>query len=277
MTNRIAVIALLLLATTVFFGCEKGPEGKLRGTYLNPNKTATMTVSGDKLAVSGGPMTITMDYKVVKTDGNKLTLEIAPPTGPKREMIATVADDSLVIENNFMFGGHWTREGAEGSTKSNKDQPRDTAQQTLASADAKDKERDARDLCAKNLRKIGEAMLLYSNDHRGNYPADLKELLKTQEISPAEFVCPATGTAAAPGKTRDEQVAALAEHCSYVYMPGLTTRIASECVEAYEPLSNHHDEGSHILWGDGHVSFESKAKAEGIIASLMQGKNPPNR
>ena len=44
--------------------------------------------------------------------------------------------------------------------------------------------------CASNLRQIGQAILLYSQDHDGQYPDDFATLLLTEDITSEVFVCP---------------------------------------------------------------------------------------
>src|SRR2546421_370576 len=40
-----------------------------------------------------------------------------------------------------------------------------------------------RDKCHKQLRAIGQAMMLYANEHSGRYPADAGELIVDQDIT----------------------------------------------------------------------------------------------
>src|SRR5690349_1481742 len=115
--------------------------------------------------------------------------------------------------------------------------------------------------CASNLRMIGQAILLYSNENRGAYPPSFNVLLTTEDISADVFNCPTSSDTPAPGTTPQQQAAALntAGHLSYVYVgSGLTNRAGASTVVAYEPLTNHND-GCNILWGDGHVSWVNKS------------------
>src|SRR5687767_11571303 len=113
--------------------------------------------------------------------------------------------------------------------------------------------------CAANLRMIGQAELLYSNENRGQLSPDFPGILTTQDIDSSVFVCPSTNDTPAPGATPQAQAQVLHKggHCSYVYVPGQTNAASAEAVIAYEPLTNHNGDGSNFLWGDGHVSFES--------------------
>jgi predicted Zn finger-like uncharacterized protein/prepilin-type processing-associated H-X9-DG protein len=132
--------------------------------------------------------------------------------------------------------------------------------------------------CASNMRQIGQALLLYANDNRGAYPPDFVPLLLTQDITAEVFVCPSTNTKpAAPGGTPQQQAAALLpQHCTYVYLPGHNNAAGADVVIVYEPITNHDGDGSNFLWGDGHVSFETKQTAAAMIKSLEAGQNPPS-
>lgn len=109
MKRKWITIFPVLIASVLVIGCEKGPERKMHGTYVNSNQKATLQMTADKMVVSGGPLTITADYKVVNVSGNDLTIEVTAPNTPKGNMVVTVSDDSLLIQNNFLFGGRWTR------------------------------------------------------------------------------------------------------------------------------------------------------------------------
>jgi prepilin-type processing-associated H-X9-DG protein len=113
--------------------------------------------------------------------------------------------------------------------------------------------------CASNLRQIGQAAQLFANDHNGNFP-----------------------DTAAPGPDSKTQASNLRSggHLSYVYVgkglsavtgPGAT----GKAVVAYEPLTNHANAGTNVLFADGHVEFFPAAQAKQIIADLQAGTNPP--
>ena len=44
--------------------------------------------------------------------------------------------------------------------------------------------------CAANMRALGQAMLLYASNYRGQYPPGLPELIIDQQISAEVFICP---------------------------------------------------------------------------------------
>ena len=83
----------------------------MRGDYVNEGKTkATLKVTGDTMIVSGGPLQITASYKVMEVHSNVVTVELSAPNTPKGKMDVQVLGDSLVIKNNFLFGGKWKRQ-----------------------------------------------------------------------------------------------------------------------------------------------------------------------
>jgi prepilin-type processing-associated H-X9-DG protein len=126
--------------------------------------------------------------------------------------------------------------------------------------------------CASNLRQIGQAILLYANDHGGLYPDSFRTLLLTQDITSECFVCPSSNDEKAPGATTAEQAENLETrgHLSYVYLGrGLNSSSVNEkTLVAYEPLTNHEDDGSNVLFGDGHVEFLNRKEATSLLPGL---------
>jgi predicted Zn finger-like uncharacterized protein/prepilin-type processing-associated H-X9-DG protein len=132
--------------------------------------------------------------------------------------------------------------------------------------------------CASNLRQIGIAILLYANDNQGHYPDSLDQLLLTQDITAPVFVCPSSKDSTATGATTQAIATNLntGGHLSYVYVgKGLTNSAGPTTIVAYEPLSNHANTGSNVLYGDGSVRFVSQPQAGQIIQQLQAGQNPP--
>ena len=135
--------------------------------------------------------------------------------------------------------------------------------------------------CASNLRQIGQAVLLFANEHNGNFPDSAEQLLAHADLTSDVFVCPSSSDTPAPGadsKTRANNLTR-GGHLSYVYVgkglsavtgPGAT----GKAVVAYEPLSNHSNGGINVLFADGHVEFFNAPQAQRIIADLQAGKNP---
>ncbi len=134
--------------------------------------------------------------------------------------------------------------------------------------------------CASNLRQIGQACLLYANDHNGQFPNELALLLPTEDLGSRVLNCPSSNTEPAPGTPAEAAALIRAypdKHVSFVYLgAGLTTAtITPETILAYEPLANHDDAGGNFLFGDGHVEFIAKPQAQKLIAALQAGQNPP--
>jgi predicted Zn finger-like uncharacterized protein/prepilin-type processing-associated H-X9-DG protein len=126
--------------------------------------------------------------------------------------------------------------------------------------------------CASNMRQIGMALMLYSNENRGAYPDRLDDLLRTQDISPTAFVCPSSEDTPGTGPADLSNSA----HLSYVYVgKGMTNAAPAEAIVLYEDMSDHKQDGSNFLYGDGHVEWMGKAEAERIIAAIKRGENPP--
>jgi prepilin-type processing-associated H-X9-DG protein len=112
--------------------------------------------------------------------------------------------------------------------------------------------------CASNLRQMGQAMLLHSNENRGKYPDTLGELLK-QDITLEVFVCPSHENQVPPqlnGANLDAKMAWVNENADYVYLgAGKTTRSPADQVVIYERFENHDSDGINMLYADGHVEF----------------------
>jgi prepilin-type processing-associated H-X9-DG protein len=133
--------------------------------------------------------------------------------------------------------------------------------------------------CAANMRQIGLAILLYSNENRGAYPPRLEDLLLTQDITSQAFVCPSTPDTPAPGTSPQTfaQNLSTGGHLSYVYVGAdMTNTTASPAtIVLYEAMTNHANDGMNVLYGDGHVEFQTAAEAQRILNELNSGHNPP--
>jgi prepilin-type processing-associated H-X9-DG protein len=126
--------------------------------------------------------------------------------------------------------------------------------------------------CGSNLRQLGQAILLYAKEHSGKLPDKIEKLAAPYEIYPEAYVCPATDTPEAPGKTRDEQYKHLNHnHVSYVYHgKGLRLPLHPDTPLACEPLFNHAGAGMNILFADGHVDWYDAAEAAQVMRTVAQ-------
>jgi prepilin-type processing-associated H-X9-DG protein len=133
--------------------------------------------------------------------------------------------------------------------------------------------------CASNMKQIGSALLLYSNENQNQYPPDLETLLKTQDISSAVFVCPTGSDTPAPGADNAAQAKNLSAggHLSYVYVgKGMTNSEPPDKVVLYENPGAHGGDGMNVLFGDGHVEFLPKTAVQKMLTELQAGHNPPD-
>ncbi len=146
------------------------------------------------------------------------------------------------------------------------------------------RERSNRIKCASNLRQIGQAILMYANDHAGAYPAAFSDLLD-EDVKTEIFTCPATTATPSTGSTTQEFVESLQSpgHFSYVYTgASLNSKSPANAVLAYEPISNHPADpahslqtGANFLFADGSTQWLPAAQATAKIAALQKGINPP--
>jgi prepilin-type processing-associated H-X9-DG protein len=137
------------------------------------------------------------------------------------------------------------------------------------------------------LHRIGDGLLLYaSNDPAGEFPSDLRALLRKGDVSADDLVSGLSEDTPAPGKTPAEQASHLLDggHLSFVYIGGgvkadLTGQSEDDddIVVMYEPLALRHGVGSEMLFADGHAEYLSRAEAEPIIRAVESGVRPVHR
>jgi prepilin-type processing-associated H-X9-DG protein len=135
--------------------------------------------------------------------------------------------------------------------------------------------------CQANLRMLGQAILLYSNDNQGKYPPDMATLATYMEnngmMNPrgAVLICPSSSNRLPPniGMMPADQFAAWAnDNSSYVYMGGnLTNRTATaDKIVMYEKPDDHQNQGMNLLYGDGHVEWMPMQQAVQMIQRQQQ-------
>jgi prepilin-type processing-associated H-X9-DG protein len=138
--------------------------------------------------------------------------------------------------------------------------------------------------CASNLRLIGQGVMMYANENRGQFPDTMERILTTQDLTNVVFCCPSSSDSPAPGGNAQAQAANLSKggHLSYVYVgkgmnmdTNINPRTMGDVVVAYEPMTNHNNDGSNFLFADGHVEFFGKGQAAQIITDVQAGTNPP--
>ena len=131
---------------------------------------------------------------------------------------------------------------------------------------------------ATNLRQIGEAILLYSNDFQGQYPDSFRTILLNEDVTSDTFVSPSRDETPAGGATTRAVADDLDSggHVSYVYLgEGLTTKTAMpETVVAYEIPVATDGGGANVLFGDGHVEFFEGSVLSKIVSRASTGVFP---
>jgi hypothetical protein len=128
---------------------------------------------------------------------------------------------------------------------------------------------------ASNLRQIGQALLIYSNANRGSYPPDLGTLVRTQDISVNDFLCPSMPGGSSPPSnldqmTTDQKADWVNQHADVVYLgAGLKQGAPPEIIVLYEkqdernspPDGSFNDYEVQMLFADGHIEAFPSAEA----------------
>jgi hypothetical protein len=128
-----------------------------------------------------------------------------------------------------------------------------------------------------NLRMIGQGILLYTNEFRGEYPDSLGTLLLTEDMTPDELISPLRNETPATGPTTRALANNVAGggHTSYVYLGGgLTTNtVTLNTVVAYQ-IPVHSGSAAWILMGDGTVVWAQSSVVAKIIARASGATRP---
>lgn len=129
---------------------------------------------------------------------------------------------------------------------------------------------------ANNLRQIGIATQMYANDHKGEMPSSLGELIKGKYVESVDvFLDPNARIEPKPEKP-DEQAEWVDEHAAYkwlgkgVKLEGVAT---ADKVIAHEKLEEHFD-GVNVLFADGHVEWLNIEEARRVIAGGKRDNDP---
>jgi hypothetical protein len=105
------------------------------------------------------------------------------------------------------------------------------------------RELSKRTVSAANLRGIGQACMIYANEHDDQFPPDLNVLLRDGVLTEKQFRAP-LDDAWQPGGS------------SYTYIPGQTPDGDPANVLAYEHPDINNGEGGNVLYVSGHVEFK---------------------
>jgi hypothetical protein len=125
--------------------------------------------------------------------------------------------------------------------------------------------------CASNERQMGQAILLWANDHKGQYPPTMGDML-TEGITADVFICPSGDTKLPAGLATmaPADIAAwVNSHADYVYVgAGLTTAIGADQIVLYEKPADH-TAGMNMLFGDGRMEFDVMP----VAVKMIQAQN----
>lgn len=128
---------------------------------------------------------------------------------------------------------------------------------------------------ANNLKQMGLAALMYSNEQKdGSLPPSLGVMITKEDLGPDVFVNPRRNSPAPPpGLAGDERAKWVDEHSDYVWLgKGKKNSAAADDILAYEKFEGL-SEGINILYGDGHVEFQLMDAARDQINKATQS-NP---
>ena len=132
--------------------------------------------------------------------------------------------------------------------------------------------------CALQLRHIGNGLLLYANNFKGNFPDNLSGVIE-EEVQPAELVCPSSKDTPAPVDATTQATIANVDaggHLSYIYLgKGRSNNLPAGFILVYEPLAHHSNAGMNVLFGDMHVEFLTTREATWMLSEINSGHNPP--
>jgi prepilin-type processing-associated H-X9-DG protein len=114
---------------------------------------------------------------------------------------------------------------------------------------------------ASNLLQIGQGLLLYSNEHKGNYPADLKTLALNEDVEFSAYADPRIPTLQPRAVLSTLEMAAWVEkQTDYLYVgAGLKNTVPGTVYLAYENPDTTPGDTLNVLFGDGHVGEVARA------------------
>jgi prepilin-type processing-associated H-X9-DG protein len=138
------------------------------------------------------------------------------------------------------------------------------------------KSRDAakRAVSMSNERQLGLGLIMYANDHQGKLPDDVGAVLPYVR-TPKLFISPSK-TAAIPANfdamTKDDKEKWINDNTDYEYLgKGLGIRGTASRILLYEKDGAHQPRGMNLLFGDGHVEFQTTEAAKKLIQEQEGG------
>ena len=131
---------------------------------------------------------------------------------------------------------------------------------------SKARERARRVSCASNLKQMGLALIMYSGDKKGAFPADasnnLDIMVTLSYLSYGDvFFCPSTGNEA--GGTAEGGGAGITALSDYDYRTGMKDNVTNPTAQsimyetpATDDSQNHKENYANRLYVDGHVDSD---------------------
>lgn len=114
--------------------------------------------------------------------------------------------------------------------------------------------------CLSNLKQIGLALHMYTQDYNGKFPDDISVLCPDYISTAKIFKCPG-----------DKTISEIKEvnhgtQISYVYIKGLTEKDSSDSIMVYDASPDNHDgEGRNVLFLDGHVRWYAEKEFQELL------------
>ncbi len=120
--------------------------------------------------------------------------------------------------------------------------------------------------CASNLRQIGQGIMIYRADHKGQNPPDLGTLVKDAMLTANVMICSERGMVATPAGLKEDALADwVNKNTSYVLLKDVSEKDKPELILAYEKPEIHGN-GMNVLFNDGHVEWMNAAQGQAMLA-----------
>jgi prepilin-type processing-associated H-X9-DG protein len=134
-----------------------------------------------------------------------------------------------------------------------------------------------------NLRRIGQSLLIYGNEHRGKYPPDFQTVVLQRygdDLTP--FANPRVPTLLPRGEMSWLEAGAWVDvQHDYLLAPGVAgasyTKFDDKSIIAYENPDTTPFDDLNVLWGDGHVSNVTRAAVVGLFGGSPAAPPEPQR
>jgi len=158
--------------------------------------------------------------------------------------VVTADGNEIVLQQYSAFGVNLNSIGGGGT-------PIIAALVLPALNQARERARSAN--CQANLKQIGIACNQYADNHGGQFPESLDELVSSRLLSSNTMHCPS-----APNT----------EGLSYTYCRGYTPKNIYRIL-AFDTDGNHRNGGRNVLFCDGHVEWMADVKFRALLQKQL--------